>query len=125
MDIRELKLFIDGRYCDASDGGTFDSINPADKKAVARVAKGTAADVNRAIQCAERAFREWSVMPAEKRGGILRTAADLLRKRAEEFAKWETLDVGKPISDTRNLDLPVSIRFLEYYAGALRTAHLV
>lgn len=115
MNIRELDLFIDGFYRPSSSGARFESINPADGTVIASVAKATTADVKLASAAAQRAFPAWAGM-ATARGEILARAAAILRRRADEFARWETLDAGKCISDTRNGDLAISIDFLEWNA---------
>ena len=117
MPIEEFQLFINGKYCNAKGGDTFESINPANGRVVARAAKGGRADVDRAVRAAEKAFPQWSARPGPERGKILAAAAEILRRRAKEFAKWETLDVGKPISATTGLDVPVSADWLEWYGS--------
>ena len=116
--MRDFKLFINGEYCEAATGETFESVNPASGEAIARVAEAGEKDVARACQCAQAAFDGvWSrkTSPIE-RGRILGRAAEILRRRLREFAELETQDVGKPITDTCNIDLPASINFLDWYA---------
>jgi len=115
MAIKDAKLFVDGKYCDAKGGATFESINPANGRLIARVAKAGAADVSRAVAAADRAFPAWSAQPGEVRGRILTRAAEILRERLKEFAEWEMRDVGKPISDATNVDVPISAGFLQWY----------
>jgi len=115
MPTPTFKLFIDGKYGDARSKKTFDSINPANGKIIARIARGGADDVNRAVDAADRAFPAWSARPGEERGKILTRAAEILRHRVKDFARWETLDVGKPITDTVNVDIPVAAKFLDWY----------
>jgi acyl-CoA reductase-like NAD-dependent aldehyde dehydrogenase len=115
--MRDFKLFINGEYCAAATGETFESVNPANGQVIASIAKAGPEDVARACQCAQAAFDGvWShdVSPVE-RGRILRRAADIFRARLEEFAALETQDVGKPITDARNIDVPVTANFLEWY----------
>jgi len=114
--MRELKLFIDGEYCDAAGGKTFDSFNPATGEKVATIALGGTDDVTRACAAAQRAFDgEWGAMDAGSRGAVLRKAAGLLMDRLEEFAELETLDVGKPITETKNIDISVTAAYLAWY----------
>ena len=115
MTIKDAKLFVDGKYCDAKGGATFESINPANGRLIARVAKAGTADVSRAVAAADRAFPGWSAQPGEVRGRILTRAAEILRERLKEFAEWEMRDVGKPISDATNVDVPISAGFLQWY----------
>ena len=117
MAVQDIKLFIDGEYCDARNGATFESTNPANGEVIARVAKAGVEDVNLAVECAEKAFPAWSGMPGEERGKILAATANILRRRANEFALWETMDAGKCIADTVNGDLGFSLRFLEWYSS--------
>ena len=85
--MREFKLFIDGCFTDAANGGTFSSVNPATGEDIAQVALAEAQDVQRACEAAQCAFEgEWGAMDGGSRGAILRRAADLLEERLEEFA---------------------------------------
>ena len=115
MATARLKLFIGGSYRPARDGQTFDSWNPANGRLVARVAKAGVADVDDAVQAAAAAFPAWSQRPAPERGQIILKATEILRRRAKEFARWETLDAGKCIADTLNGDLGIGLDFLEWY----------
>jgi acyl-CoA reductase-like NAD-dependent aldehyde dehydrogenase len=115
------QAFIDGRYCDAASGATFDSINPATGKLLARVAAGDEEDINRAVAAARRAFRKGSwadQAPAKRKKILLRFAAAVL-EHTEELALLETLDMGKPISDSLTIDIPGAARCLQWYAEAI------
>ena len=115
--MREFKLFINGEYSDAASGESFESVNPANGQVIARIAKAGAEDVARACRCAQAAFDGvWSheVSPVE-RGHILMRAADILRGRLAELAELETQDVGKPVTETTNIDVPVAATYLEWY----------
>ena len=115
--MREFRLFINGEYCDAASGETFQSINPATGEAVATIAKGGAADVARACEAAQAAFDgEWGAMTSTERGEIIAGAADLIEERATEFAQLETLDVGKPITESTAIDIPAAVNYLRWYA---------
>ena len=100
--------FIDGRYLDAASGATFDTINPATGKLLARVAAGDEEDINRAVGSARAAFRQgaWANFAPAKRKKILLRFADAILKHTEELALLETLDMGKPISDSLKIDIP-------------------
>jgi acyl-CoA reductase-like NAD-dependent aldehyde dehydrogenase len=115
------QAFIDGRYVDAASGATFDSINPATGKLLARVAAGDSEDVNRAVISARAAFRKgaWSQQPPAKRKKVLLRLAELIREHGEELALLETLDVGKPISDSLKIDIPAAARCVQWYAEAI------
>ncbi len=88
------KLYIDGRLTDASGTETFETINPATGESLAQVQIATAADVERAVESAERGQRIWAAMTGTERGRILLTAVALLRERNAELALLESLDTG-------------------------------
>lgn len=113
-----VPLFIDGREVPAASGETFATLNPANGQPLAQVARGGAADIDRAVAAARRAYEEgWRrVSPAERSRMLARIAA-AIRDHAEELAVLETLDTGKPISQART-DAGMTARYFEYYAGA-------
>jgi acyl-CoA reductase-like NAD-dependent aldehyde dehydrogenase len=115
------QAFIDGRYLDAASGATFDSINPATGKLLARVAAGDEEDINRAVSSARAAFRKgsWADLAPAKRKKILLRFAEAILKHTEELALLETLDMGKPISDSLKIDVPGAARCLQWYAEAI------
>ena len=117
----QTKAFIEGRYVDAASGATFDSINPATGKLLARVASGDAEDIDRAVKAARATFRAgaWSQFHPAKRKKILLRFAELIVKQADELALLETLDMGKPISDSLKVDIPAVARCLQWYAEAI------
>jgi aldehyde dehydrogenase (NAD+) len=112
-------MLIDGEWVDALSGKRFATINPATGTVTAEVAEGDKADVDRAVQAARRAFDSgpWSKMAARERGRLLYKFADLIEEHIDELAALETLDNGKPIRDSRNIDLPLAIETYRYYAG--------
>jgi aldehyde dehydrogenase (NAD+) len=111
-------LFIDGKFTPAAAGRTFDSINPATGRKLAAIASGGAADVDRAVKAARRAFeRTWGRMPGRERGKILFRIARLIQERARELAVIETMDGGKPIRESRDVDLPLAAAHFFYHAG--------
>ncbi len=115
--MREFGLFIDGKYCDATSGETYESINPASGEVVATIARGGAEDVTRACEAAQAAFDgEWGAMTSAERGAIIACAADLIEERADEFALLETLDTGKPIVETSAIDVPAAVNYLRWYS---------
>lgn len=117
--IRQTQLLIDGKWCDARSGKTFETVNPATEQKIADVAEGDAADIDRAVKAARKAFAsgDWSKMDARDRGRLMHKLADLVEQNLEELAQLETLDNGKPIRDSRAADLPLVIDCLRYYAG--------
>ncbi|MEI3605991.1 aldehyde dehydrogenase [Pseudogracilibacillus sp. SE30717A] len=116
--VQDAKLFIDGNYVDAKSGETFDSLNPATNKKLATVANANIDDTKRAIDVAQRTFASgvWSNMPVEERSAILCRMSDLILKNVDELAMVETLDVGKPISESRGFDIPRAAANFRFFA---------
>jgi aldehyde dehydrogenase (NAD+) len=119
------RLLIDGQWTDASKH--FDTTNPATGEVLTQIAEASAADVDRAVQAGRRAFEDrngpWRKMSASERGRLIWRLADLLEKNIEEFAELETLDNGKPIFESRYVDMPMVIDVLRYYAGWATKIH--
>jgi len=114
----ETRLFIDGEFVDAMSGKTFSTINPATEEIIAEVAEADAADVDAAVAAARRAFEgEWSRMRARDRGRLLQRLAELIDEHRDEFARLESMDNGKPITETRAVDVPGAVEIFSYYAG--------
>src|SRR5262245_13923969 len=111
MALKPGKLLIGGEWRDASSGAVFTTVNPATEEVLTECAEGREADVEAAVRAARKAFDEgpWPRMAGAERGKILWKLADLLEARAKEVAELETLDAGKPISDTTRVDLPLTI----------------
>ncbi len=121
-DIVTLKerygLFIGGRDVPASDGGTFTSVDPATELALADVAKATPADIDKAVRAARRAgSRSWGNLPGRERAKYLFRIARILQERSREFAVLESMDSGKPIKESRDVDVPLAASHFWYYAG--------
>ncbi len=119
------QLFINNEWVEASTGRRFDVINPATEEKITDVAEAGVNDVDLAVVAARRAFEsgEWKNMTARDRGRLLHKIADLLRENKEGFAELESLNNGKPISETLNVDLPLTIDCFEYYAGLADKIH--
>jgi acyl-CoA reductase-like NAD-dependent aldehyde dehydrogenase len=116
--VSNVKMIIGGEQVDAADGQTFDVMNPATGKVMARAPLGGAEDVDRAVKAAQAAFEgPWSTWSASKRGRTLQKFSNLVKQNLEELAQLESQNVGKPISGARGEALAVSLVF-EYYAGA-------
>jgi gamma-glutamyl-gamma-aminobutyraldehyde dehydrogenase/4-guanidinobutyraldehyde dehydrogenase/NAD-dependent aldehyde dehydrogenase len=117
----EGRAFIDGAYVDALSGKTFDCVSPVDGSVVARVAAGDQADVDRAVAGARAAFDKgsWSQSAPAHRKRVLQRFADLIDANADELALLETIDMGKPISDSRTIDVPGAARCIRFYAEAV------
>jgi aldehyde dehydrogenase (NAD+) len=110
-------LFIDGEFVDGT-GEPFKSVNPATEEVLTEVSSGSAADVDRAVAAARRAFtRVWGPMRPADRGKYLFRIARLLQERAREFAVLESLDNGKPIRESRDVDIPLAAAHFFYHAG--------
>ena len=111
-------LLIDGQRVPSVSGRSFETLNPATEQVIATIAEGDAADVDRAVAAARRAFEgPWSRMRAAERGHILFKLVELMKQHADEIAALESLDAGKPISGVLRQDLPAAIDTLTYYAG--------
>lgn len=113
----ETRHFIGGQYVDAIDGGRFETVNPATGETIAAIAAGTASDIDRAVADARAAFKggSWSKMEPRTRMAVLYRFAELIEQHAEELAVLDTLNMGKPISDMINVDIPLvseTIRFM-------------
>jgi len=119
------RLLIDGKWVQSNM--TFDTVNPATGEILTQIAVATHEDVDRAVQAARKAFDDrngaWRKMPASERGRLVWRMADLLEKNIDEFAELETLDNGKPIFESRYVDMPMVIDVLRYYAGWATKIH--
>ncbi|EOQ33660.1 TPA: aldehyde dehydrogenase [Bacillus cereus] len=118
MKVKDAKLFIDGQYVDSICGETFDTFNPATNRKLASVVKANEEDTKRAIDVAERTFKSgiWSKMPVEERSDILCKMSDLIMERVDELAYIETLDVGKPIKESKGFDIPRAAHNFRFFA---------
>ncbi|MDR5748107.1 betaine-aldehyde dehydrogenase [Caballeronia sp. LZ029] len=113
----EQRLYIGGEYVDATSGEIFDTLDPTTGETLARVQQASEADIDRAVRSAREGQREWAAMTAMQRSRILRRAVELLRARNDELAAIETRDTGKPIAETRAVDIVTGADVIEYYAG--------
>jgi 4-guanidinobutyraldehyde dehydrogenase/NAD-dependent aldehyde dehydrogenase len=117
----ESSAFIDGRYVAAASGSTFDCVSPIDGRVLAKVASTDVADVNLAVAAARRAFEAgtWRRQPPRERKRVLLRFAELVLEHRDELALLETLDMGKPISDSLAVDIPATARCIAWYAEAV------
>jgi aldehyde dehydrogenase (NAD+) len=114
----EYGLFINGKFVPAKGGKTFTTINPATEETLTKVAFASSSDVDKAVAAARAAYSKvWSKMPAAERGKYLFRIARILQERAREFAVLETMDNGKPIRETRDIDIPLAASHFFYHAG--------
>ncbi|MDS9471536.1 aldehyde dehydrogenase [Sporosarcina pasteurii] len=123
-ELKTFDMYINGEWTASSSGEYFPSYNPATGEAWARVAKGTAEDVNRAVQAAHQAFvnSEWTNMTYTERGKLVRKLGDLIAENVEELAQYETIDNGKLIREMRG-QLNYLPEFFYYYAGLADKIH--
>jgi acyl-CoA reductase-like NAD-dependent aldehyde dehydrogenase len=117
----ESRLFIGGEFVDASDGGTFETLNPATGETLAQVAHATPEDVTRAVSRAREAQRTWERAPIGERALVLRKTAELILRDAERLARLESLDAGKPISDCR-AQIAGTAEWFDFFANV--SAHM-
>ena len=111
-------LFIDGKWVKPSSGRYFASVNPANEEKLADIAWASESDVDLAVKAARKAYVEvWSKMKASERAKYIFRIARLMQERAREFAVIETLDGGKPIRESRDIDVPLACNHFFYYAG--------
>jgi len=111
-------LFIGGEFVAPEEGRYFETINPATEDTLSSVALATETDIDRAVKAARKAYNgPWSKMKASERGKYIFRIARMLQERAREFATIETLDGGKPIRESRDIDIPLAAAHFFYYAG--------
>jgi acyl-CoA reductase-like NAD-dependent aldehyde dehydrogenase len=115
----QRRMLIDGKWVESASGKTFETLDPATGKVLARVAEGDAEDVDRAARAARRAFDDgpWPRMAPAQRQKILLKLADLIEARALELAQLETLDNGKSLAESQAVDIPAAAETFRYYAG--------
>ena len=115
---REYGLFVDGEFVPPASGEFFTTLNPASEETLASVAQAGAADVDRAVASARKAFgATWGRLPGRERAKYLYRIARAIQERAREFAVLESLDNGKPIKESRDVDVPLAAAHFFYHAG--------
>ncbi|HKZ53333.1 MAG TPA: aldehyde dehydrogenase family protein [Candidatus Acidoferrales bacterium] len=125
VQIQPGKLFIGGKWVEASSGETFPTINPATGEVLTHLVEAGEAEVDAAVKAARAAFEDgpWPKMDAADRGKLLFKIAELVEKHIDELARLETLDNGKPIFESRYVDMPMVVDVLQYYAGWASKIH--
>ncbi|HYK64425.1 MAG TPA: aldehyde dehydrogenase family protein [Patescibacteria group bacterium] len=113
----QTRLFIGGEFVDAVEGGRIEVLNPHDNSRLAEVAEARAADIDRAVADASKAFPAWRATAAADRGRLLLKLADAIEAHAAELAEIESLDTGHPIRDSRGLDVPRTAATFRYFGG--------
>ena len=123
--IESGRLLIGGEWAGGSK--KFETINPATGEVLTEVVEASKDDVDRAVEAARRAFEDrggaWRKMSASERGRLIWRLADLVEKNIDELAELETLDNGKPIFESRQVDMPMVVDVLRYYAGWATKIH--
>jgi len=115
--IRKYGLFINGKEVSAKGGKTYIRENPATEEPFAEIAEAQKADVDKAVKAAAKAFKTWSKIPVSERVKYVHKIAEILEKNREKIALTNTLETGKPIRESRLVELGGAIKTLEYYAG--------
>jgi aldehyde dehydrogenase (NAD+) len=114
---RTFNLFIDGKFVKPKSGEYFETVNPATTKTIAKVAHGGVKDVDAAVKAARKAYGSWSKLSGHARARYLYAIARHVQKHSRLFAVLETLDNGKPIRETRDIDIPLVARHFYHHAG--------
>lgn len=117
---KRYKLYINGEWIESSNKETIKTFNPATGELLAEIAEASQDDVNKAVSAAREAFCTWKNTTAQQRSEILEKIADIIEENAEWLAKVETLDNGKPIRETTNVDIPLAVDHFRYFASAIR-----
>lgn len=117
----ETRLFINGQFVDATEGGAFDNISPVDGSLINRCAAGGQADIDKAVAIAKASFKagEWSRLAPRKRMEVMYRWAELIKDNAAELSLMDTIDMGKPISDMVGVDMPMCIETIQYFAECI------
>lgn len=114
----QYDLFIDGEWVKPQSNKYFDTINPASEEKLSEVAEANAADIDKAVKAARKAYEKvWKKMPAKERAKYVFRIARMIQEKARELAIIETLDGGKPIRESRDFDVPTAANHFFYYAG--------
>jgi aldehyde dehydrogenase (NAD+) len=115
---KQYELFINGAWVKPEKGGYFETVNPSTEQVIARIAEATQEDVDKAVNAARNAYENvWGKMPAKERAKYIFRIARLIQERAREFAVIETMDGGKSIRESRDIDVPLAANHFFYYAG--------
>ncbi len=125
IQIKPGKLFIGGKWVDAASGKTFPTINPATGETITAIAEGDERDAAAAVEAARKAFESgpWPEMSASDRARLLWKLGDLVDKYNEELGTLETLDNGKPVFESRQIDMPMVAEVFRYFAGWATKIH--
>jgi len=114
---KQYDLFINGKFIKPKSKKYFDTINPATDEVIATIAEANEKDVDLAVKSARIAFKSWSKLDSKERGKYIFRIARMIQERAKEFAVIESIDGGKPIRESRDIDIPLAVNHFFYYAG--------
>jgi aldehyde dehydrogenase (NAD+) len=114
---KKYDLYIDGKFTKPVKGKYFNTINPANNEKISSVAEATAEDIDLAVKAARKAFNGWSKISGKDRGKYIFRIARLIQERSREFAVIESMDGGKPIRESRDIDIPLAANHFFYHAG--------
>ncbi len=113
----QYNLFIGGKFVKPEKGNYFKSVNPASEEVICNFAQAGEKDVDKAVTAAKRGFNAWQKITAQERGKYIFRIARLIQEKAREFAVLESMDGGKPIRESRDIDIPLAAAHFFYYAG--------
>ena len=114
---RRYSLFINGEFIEPKSKKYFETINPATDEVIAEIAQADKKDVEFAVSSARESFKSWSIMHGKERGKYIFRIARMIQEKAKEFAVIESIDGGKPIRESRDIDIPLAVNHFFYYAG--------
>ena len=114
---KKYDLFIGGDFVKPQSKKYFNTVNPATDEVISNIAEANKKDVDKAVKSARKAFKSWSKLKAKERGKYIFRIARMIQERAREFAVIESLDGGKPIRESRDIDIPLAANHFFYYAG--------
>jgi aldehyde dehydrogenase (NAD+) len=119
VPLPHTQLHINGKFVPSVSGQTFETLNPASEEAITKVAKANSEDVNKAVLAARNAFDNgpWSKISGFERARLMNKLADLMEKNIESLSALEALDTGKAYSTVLNVELPLAIEHMRYFAG--------
>ena len=110
-------LFIGGEFVKPLSKKYFNTLNPATNQSIAKIADANDKDIDKAVKSARKAFKSWSRLDPKERGKYIFRIARMIQERAKEFAVIESIDGGKPIRESRDIDIPLAANHFFYYAG--------
>jgi aldehyde dehydrogenase (NAD+) len=119
VPLPHTQLHINGKFVPSLSGQTFETLNPATEEAITKVAKANSEDVNKAVLAARNAFDNgpWSKISGFERARLMNKLADLMEKNIESLSALEALDTGKAYSTVLNVELPLAVEHMRYFAG--------